>query len=81
MSSVLTILGATGQQGGSLIDYVLQRPELSSIHRLRGVTRNVTKAAAIALEQKGVEMVNVRFSLALSMALVFIYFLSTGRHG
>ena len=59
MSKLLTVFGSTGAQGGALIDYVLKSPSLSSIYRLRGVTRDVSKASAIALKDKGVDMVQV----------------------
>lgn len=59
MSKLLTVFGATGLQGGSVIDYVLQHPELSKIYRLRGITRDISKPAAIALKEKGVEVVKV----------------------
>ncbi len=59
MGKLLTVFGATGQQGGNLIDYVLRHPELSTIYRIRGVTRDVTKPAALALREKGVDVVSV----------------------
>ena len=59
MSKVLTVFGATGLQGGSVVDYVLQHPELSKTYRLRGITRDVSKPAAAALKEKGVEVVKV----------------------
>ena len=59
MSKLLTVFGATGQQGGSLIEYVLQNAKLSQSWRLRGITRDVTKPNAIALKEKGVELVEV----------------------
>ena len=59
MAKLLTVFGATGQQGGSLIGYVLQNPKLSQSWRLRGITRDVTKPRAIALKEKGVELVEV----------------------
>ena len=59
MSKLLTVFGATGLQGGSVINYVLQHPELSKTYRLRGITRDVSKPAAVALREKGVEVVKV----------------------
>ena len=59
MSKLLTVFGATGLQGGSVVDYVLQHPELSKTYRLRGITRDVSKPAAAALKEKGVEVVKV----------------------
>lgn len=73
MSKLLAVFGATGLQGGSVVDYVLQHPELSKTYRLRGITRDVSKPAAVALKEKGVELVKVG-------ALLFSLFtLSMGR--
>lgn len=62
MSKLLSVFGATGQQGGSLIEYCLGHPELSKIYRLRAITRDVSKPAAQKLKGKGVEVVAVRTS-------------------
>ena len=59
MSNLLTVFGATGAQGGALIAHVLQHPKLSKMYQLRGITRDDTKPAAIALKEKGVEVVKV----------------------
>lgn len=59
MSKLLSVFGATGQQGGSLLRGLLKRPDLLEIYRLRGITRDVSKASAIALRDAGVEMVQV----------------------
>lgn len=57
MSKVLTVFGATGNQGGSVITAVLKHPKLSSTYKLRGITRDTSKPAAQALKEKGVEVV------------------------
>ena len=57
MTQLLTVFGATGQQGGSVVEYVLKDPELSKQYKVRGITRDLTKPAAQALQQKGVEIV------------------------
>ncbi|KAL9615220.1 MAG: hypothetical protein Q9167_000314 [Letrouitia subvulpina] len=57
MAKILTVFGATGAQGGSLVNYVLSHPSLSSMYSIRGVTRDPSKAAAITLRDKGVEVV------------------------
>jgi uncharacterized protein YbjT (DUF2867 family) len=59
MSKLLTVFGATGLQGGSLINYILEHPELSNIFKLRGITRDVSKPTALALKSKGVEVIQV----------------------
>ncbi|KAH7321523.1 hypothetical protein BKA65DRAFT_540728 [Rhexocercosporidium sp. MPI-PUGE-AT-0058] len=57
MSKLLTVFGATGQQGGSLTDYVLKNNELSQLYRIRAITRDISKPSAIALKDRGVEVV------------------------
>lgn len=57
MTKLLIIFGATGQQGGSVVDYVINDPELSKEYKVRAITRDITKPAAHALQQKGVEVV------------------------
>ncbi|KAG0305079.1 hypothetical protein BGZ99_002215 [Dissophora globulifera] len=57
MSKLLVVFGATGQQGGSVINYVVNDPELSKIFKIRGITRDPSAANAQALLQKGVEVV------------------------
>ncbi|KAF8978157.1 hypothetical protein BGZ46_006771 [Entomortierella lignicola] len=57
MSKILVVFGATGQQGGSVVNFVINDPELSKQFKVRAITRDPTKEAAIALQQKGVEVV------------------------
>lgn len=59
MSKLLTVFGATGLQGGSLLYYLLKRPDVLEIYRLRGITRDVTKPEAQKLKDVGVEVVAV----------------------
>ena len=60
MSKLITVFGATGKQGGSVIRAIQADPDLKSEFKIRGVTRDVSKPAAKELEKKGVEMVAVR---------------------
>ncbi|KAK5046085.1 hypothetical protein LTR84_008542 [Exophiala bonariae] len=53
---LLTVFGATGQQGGSIIRTVLSTPSLASKYRLRGLTRDPSSAAAQKLHSQGVEI-------------------------
>ncbi|KAM3418227.1 hypothetical protein BST61_g4228 [Cercospora zeina] len=53
---LLVIFGATGNQGGSIIDLVLSTPSLSSKYSLRGITRSTTSPKAQSLTSQGVEM-------------------------
>lgn len=57
MSRILAIFGATGIQGGSLIDHVLNDPLLSQQYVLRGITRDTSSDRAQTLKSKGVEVV------------------------
>lgn len=59
MSKLLVVFGATGQLGGSVISHVLK--SLSGEYRIRGVTRDPTKASAQALGKLGVEVVKGDF--------------------
>ncbi|KAH8593909.1 hypothetical protein B0O99DRAFT_546561 [Bisporella sp. PMI_857] len=56
MSKLLTVFGATGNQGGSIIRAVLSDPALSKEFKIRGITRDVSKPAAQALASQGVEV-------------------------
>jgi uncharacterized protein YbjT (DUF2867 family) len=53
MSKLITVIGATGAQGGSVVAAALK----SGLYKVRGVTRNVNSEAAKGLSAKGVEMV------------------------
>lgn len=67
MSKLLTVFGATGQQGGSLISYILQHPQLSKTYRLRGITRDPSKSSAISLQNHGVEVIQADLNDPLSL--------------
>lgn len=68
MSKILSVFGATGNQGGSVIRSILADPVLSKEFKLRGITRNVSKPAAQALAAKGVEIVKADMSSAQDAA-------------
>lgn len=57
MSKLLTVFGATGVQGGSVIKAMLAHPTLSKEYKLRGITRDPSKPSGQALTSKGVEAV------------------------
>ncbi|KAJ4249797.1 hypothetical protein NW762_012139 [Fusarium torreyae] len=57
MPKLLTIFGVTGQQGHALARYILDTRPLRSTFTLRGVTRDVSKPAAVALKDEGVDIV------------------------
>jgi uncharacterized protein YbjT (DUF2867 family) len=62
MSKIITVFGATGNQGGSVINSLLNDAQLSKTFKIRGVTRDTSKPAAQELEKRGVELVKVRLS-------------------
>lgn len=64
---LLTVFGATGQQGGSLIRTVLKTPALSSKYSLRGVTRDTSKPAAQDLTKQGVDVVRANLDDVASL--------------
>lgn len=52
---LITIFGATGNQGCSIITALLAQSELASQYSIRGVTRDPSKPSAQKLKSKGVE--------------------------
>jgi uncharacterized protein YbjT (DUF2867 family) len=63
MSKLITVFGATGNQGGSVIEAILADPQLSKEFKIRGITRDTTKKSAQDLAKRGVEVVTVRLYL------------------
>lgn len=53
---LVTVFGATGNQGGSVISTFLANPTLSQQFALRGITRNKDSSKAQALASKGVDL-------------------------
>ncbi|KAF5691966.1 nitrogen metabolic regulation nmr [Fusarium circinatum] len=68
MSKILTVFGATGNQGGSVVRAILNDPALSKEFKIRGITRDVSKPAAQALASKGVEVVAADMNTAEQVA-------------
>ncbi|GLA07351.1 hypothetical protein AnigIFM60653_008582 [Aspergillus niger] len=56
MSKIITVFGATGQQGGSVIRTILNDPELSKQFKIRGITRDASKPEAQALAKRGADL-------------------------
>ncbi|KIM97928.1 hypothetical protein OIDMADRAFT_182281 [Oidiodendron maius Zn] len=54
---VLVVFGATGMQGGSVVRAILSDPKTREAFIVRGVTRDVSKDSAKALESLGAETV------------------------
>jgi uncharacterized protein YbjT (DUF2867 family) len=62
MSRLITVFGATGNQGGSVIRAILADATLAQQFKIRGITRDISKPAAQALLKRGIDMQNVRFN-------------------
>lgn len=56
-TKLLTVFGATGAQGGSVVKSVLAHPTLSKEYKIRAITRDPSKPNAKALASQGVEPV------------------------
>ncbi|KAH8167200.1 hypothetical protein CIB48_g1064 [Xylaria polymorpha] len=63
MVKLLTVFGATGQQGGALINYILENPALFTEFSLRGITRDASKSVATALKGRGVDIVEADLNI------------------
>ena len=65
-SKIITVFGATGAQGGSVVSTFLNDPKLKSDWTVRAVTRDTTKESAKKLQTQGAEVVSVsNFTLSL----------------
>ncbi|KAI0536775.1 NmrA-like family protein [Xylaria digitata] len=54
---IITVFGATGNQGGAIVDQFLNDPKLNNTWVVRGVTRDISKDSAKRLASKGAEVV------------------------
>ncbi|KAF7546265.1 hypothetical protein G7Z17_g8558 [Cylindrodendrum hubeiense] len=68
MSKILTVFGASGKQGGSVVKAVLADPVLSKEFKIRAVTRDTSKPSAQALLKQGVDVVSADMSSKSSLA-------------
>ncbi|KAI0759300.1 NmrA family protein [Trametes elegans] len=68
MSKLIAVTGATGQQGSSVVDFLLKEPETFSV---RAITRDPTSEAAQALARRGVEVVKADLSSLDETAAAF----------
>ncbi|CZR56829.1 related to nitrogen metabolic regulation protein nmr [Phialocephala subalpina] len=69
-TKIITIIGATGTQGGSVISALLSSPSRSPYH-LRAVTRNPDSPKARTLASQGVELVTADLDNKASLLNVF----------
>ncbi|KAH7033726.1 uncharacterized protein B0I36DRAFT_362362 [Microdochium trichocladiopsis] len=67
MTKTLTIIGATGTQGGSVVTALLNNPN----YAIRGVTRNINSDKARSLAAQGVEVVQADLDDFESLKLAF----------
>lgn len=56
---IITVFGATGAQGGSVVDIFLHDPKLKPDWAVRAVTRDTTKESAKKLQSQGAEVISV----------------------
>jgi len=59
MTKLVTVFGATGNQGGSVVRAILSHPQLSKTFKVRAITRDVNKPDAVKLKEQGCEVVKV----------------------
>ncbi|ORX34493.1 hypothetical protein BD324DRAFT_604686 [Kockovaella imperatae] len=76
MSKLLVILGATGNQGGSVIRSILADPQAKSQFSLRGITRDPSSAKSQKLSSQGVDLVKADLDDTESLKRAF-----EGAHG
>ncbi|KAJ2997917.1 hypothetical protein NUW58_g495 [Xylaria curta] len=57
VKKIITVFGATGNQGGAVVKQFLNDPQLNNTWAVRGITRNVSKDSAKKLASQGVEVV------------------------
>ncbi|OJJ85961.1 NmrA/HSCARG family protein [Aspergillus glaucus CBS 516.65] len=67
MSKLITVFGATGNQGGSVIKTILADPAVSKEFKIRGITRDVSKPAAQELVKQGVEVKSANMDSTASL--------------
>lgn len=56
---IITVFGATGNQGGGVVDAFLNDSKLKNDWAARGITRDVNKESSKKLAAQGVEVVTV----------------------
>ncbi|KAI9041080.1 putative hscarg dehydrogenase [Aspergillus affinis] len=66
-SKLIVVLGATGNQGGSVIKSFIKDPAW----RIRALTRNTSSASAQALRESGVEVVQANLDDPSSLEAAF----------
>lgn len=67
MVGILTVIGATGAQGGSVVDAALK----AGTYKVRAITRNTSSDKAKALVAQGAEVVSADLNNEDSLAKAF----------
>ncbi|PVH71757.1 NmrA-like family protein [Cadophora sp. DSE1049] len=67
----IAIIGATGGQGGSVVNTLLSDPKMSSEWAIRGITRDASKESSKKLASRGVEVVTGDINSKASMLAAF----------
>lgn len=70
MTKVLAVLGATGQQGSSVVNHVINDDSLAKTYKIRALTRNVNSDQARKLKEK-VEVVEADIANRSSLEKAF----------
>lgn len=76
---VLVVFGATGVQGGSVVKAILGDPKMKADWAVRGVTRDVSKPSAKALEDQGAETIAVSHYRTLNILVEWLILFLEGR--
>jgi NmrA-like family len=79
---VLVVFGATGKQGGSVINSILEDPKSAAQFAIRAITRDPSKPNAQALSKKGVELFSVSsyHDYHMLTVLFLMFGLLSGQH-
>jgi hypothetical protein len=67
---ILVVFGATGNQGGSVINSILSDPITAEQFRITGITRDPSKPSALALANKGVNLVKVSWLILSQISVL-----------
>lgn len=78
-NKIITVFGATGNQGGSIVQKFLHDPKLKSEWSVRGVTRNAESDSAKKLVAQGVDMVSVRTPHSSLTSIKVVIWTNTNR--
>ncbi|KAK2735195.1 hypothetical protein FQN57_001335 [Myotisia sp. PD_48] len=68
---ILVVIGATGKQGGSVVNSILGDKKAASRFSIRAVTRNLSKPAAQALTKRGIKCVKADLNDKASLVAAF----------